>query len=75
MYKYITLTKKSVLALAVCLVVLNFFRNNFVRLYCDSCHINVHFKKSIHGFLCNHFNIEDGIKQYFQLFIYYALLF
>ena len=23
-------------------------RNNFVRLYCDSCHISVHLKKKLH---------------------------
>ena len=27
------------------LVALNFILNNFVSLYCDSCHISVHFKK------------------------------
>ena len=27
------------------LVVFNFIQNNFVRFYCDSCHINMHWKK------------------------------
>ena len=27
------------------LAVFNFIQNNFVRLYCDSCHIGVHLKK------------------------------
>ena len=30
-----------------CLVVFNFIRNNFVRLYCDSYHISMHLKKLI----------------------------
>ena len=29
-----------------CLGVFNFIWNNFLRLYCDSCHISVHFKKT-----------------------------
>ena len=42
----------------------NFIGNNFVRLYCDSCHIGMHLKKLIKivEFLCSHFNIEDGRK-------------
>ena len=30
----------------IALVVFNFIRNNFVKLYCDSCHISVHLKKN-----------------------------
>ena len=44
-------------------MVFNFIGNNFVRLYCDSCHISVHLKKNlikIGEFLCSYFNIEDG---------------
>ena len=46
------------------LVVFNFIWNNSVRLYCDSCHINMHFLKNIKigEFLYRHFNIEDGRK-------------
>ena len=44
----------------MCLVVFNFIQNNFVRLYCDSCHISMHFKKTyqIGESLCSHFNIK-----------------
>ena len=55
------------------LVAFNFIRNNFVRLYWDSCHISVHLKKNIKigEFLCSHFNIEDGRKK--QHFLYIVL--
>ena len=43
---------------------------NFVRLYCESCHIRVHFKKLIRigEFLCSHFIIEDGRKSTFSAY-------
>ena len=46
----------------VLLSFLNFTWNNFVRLYCDSCHISMHLKKliKIGEFLSRHFNIKDG---------------
>ena len=46
------------------LVVFNFIWDNFVRLYCDSCHNSMYFKKRIKigEFLCSHFNIEDRRK-------------
>ena len=57
-------------------VIFNFIQNNFVRLYCDSCHTSVHFKKliKISEFLCSYFNIEDG-RKYTKFLVYYALLF
>ena len=59
----------SVCWLQQCLAVFNFIQNNFVRLYCDSCHISVHFKilVKIGEFLCSHFNIEDG-RRYTMIF-------
>ena len=30
----------------VVLVVFNFIQNNFVKLYCDSCHISMHLRES-----------------------------
>ena len=54
----------------------NFIRNNFVRLYGDSCHFSVHFLKLIKmgKFLCGHFNIEDG-RRYATFLVWHALLF
>ena len=48
--------------MAVVVLVFDFIGNNFVRLYCDNCHISVHLKKNIKigEFLCSDFNIEDG---------------
>ena len=34
----------SIRWLQQCLFIFNFIQNNFVRLYCDSCHITVHLK-------------------------------
>ena len=51
-----------------------FIQNNFVRLYCDSCHIGVPFKKliKIGQFLCSHFNIEGGKNTHFwPIMLYY----
>ena len=56
------------------LVVLVFklIQNNFVTLYCDSCHISVHLKNQNGEFLCSHFNTEDGRKYTFwHIMIYY----
>ena len=33
--------------MALISLVFNFIQNNFVRLYCDSCHISVHLKKNL----------------------------
>ena len=53
----------------VVLRIFNFFPNNFVRLYYDSCHISMDFKKNITigTFLSSHFNIEDGRKYTFSV--------
>ena len=60
----------------VALSVFNFIWNYFVRLYCDSCLINVHLKELIEigEFSCSHFNIEDG-RKYATFLACYALLF
>ena len=58
----------------VVLAVFNFIQNNFVRLYCHSCHISVHLNIKIGEFLCSHFNIEDG-RTYATFLAYYTLLF
>ena len=66
----------SVQCLQWCLVVFNFIRHNFVRLYCDSCHISVHFKKQLSKLVnfCVAFlilKIEEN-KQHFQhIMLYY----
>ena len=58
-----------------CLVVFNVIRNNFVRLYCDSCHLSMHLKRNIKTgeFLCSHFNIEDERKYetFWHIMLYY----
>lgn len=51
-------------------VVFNVIFNNFVRLYCDNCHINI--KKHNKEFLYSHFNTEDGRKEA-TFSTYYAL--
>ena len=52
-----------------------YLHSNFVRLYCDSCHISVHLKKLIKvgEFLCSYFNIEDGDKytMFWHIMLYY----
>ena len=58
------------------LVVFNFIRNNFVRLYCDSCHISVHLKKNLPevvNFCVAILILKMGKKATFSA--YYALLF
>ena len=54
----------SIRWLQQCLVVFNFIRNNFVRLYCDSCHISMCLKNfiKIGEFLFSHFNFEHERK-------------
>ena len=58
------------------LVVFNFIQNNFVRLYCDSCHISVNFKKMYQHWriFVQSFNVENG-RKYATCPAYCALLF
>ena len=58
------------------LVVFNFIRNNFVRLYCDSSHISVHLKRNLSKLVnfCVAILIlkMEGKKQHFQhIMLYY----
>ena len=56
------------------LAVFNFIGNNFVRLYCDSCHISVHLKKSILVNFCVAFLIlkmEENIQHFWHVMFYY----
>ena len=56
------------------LVVFNLIRSNFVRLYCDSCHISVHLKENLPkwvNFCVSHFNIEDGRNHLWHIMLYY----
>ena len=59
----------------VALNCLNLIQDNFVRLYCNSCHISVHLKKSIKigEFLCSYFDIKmEGSKPHFwHTMLYY----
>ena len=63
------------MALAV-LSFFNFIWNNFVQLYCDSCHIRVHFKQFIKiGNFCATIlmlKMEENTEHFLA---YYALLF
>ena len=56
-------------------VVFNFIQNNFVGLYCDSCHTSVHLKKNtnIGEFLCSHFNteMEENMQHFPCIMLYY----
>ena len=57
------------------LKLLKFIQNNFVKLHCDSCPIDVYLKKNkISEVLCSHFNIEDR-RKYITFLAYYPLLF
>ena len=60
----------------VALNCLNLIQDNFVRLYCNSCHISVHLKNTYHmgEFLYSHFNIEGG-RKYTIFLADFALLF
>ena len=59
-----------------CLVVLNFIWNNFVRLYCDSCHISVHFFKNLSK-LVNFcvailmLKMEENMQHFIHIMLYY----
>ena len=57
----------------VMLSCLNFIWNNFVRLYCGSCHISMCLKKltKIDEFLCSHFNIADGLWSFLVLLTFW----
>ena len=48
-----------------------------LRLYYDSCHISMHFKKlfKIGEFLCSHFNIKIEKQHFWHIMFYYFFLF
>ena len=57
------------------LVVFNFIQNNFVRLYCDSCHISACFKKT--SKLVNFWaaililNLREDMQHFWHIMLYY----
>ena len=67
---------KSLFSFPVALLVFNFIWNNFVRLYCDSCHISMHFLKSFSK-LVNFcaatliFKMEENTQDFWPIMLYY----
>ena len=48
-----------------------------LRLYYDSCHISIHFKKlfKIGEFLCSHFNIKIEKQHFWHIMFYYLFIY